>query len=224
MGSLSRTMSPAFAQARSLPSWCGTEPSVLVEPMCHTDASAKLPGHRYRVWMTSPLLPAVAAETRMCARAGTGAGRSPLGGRPQSLPRPSSPQDKKGPGPDCLTGTPYSYPTREDEERFLSLEGQELWGSGQLAAWRITWPFGFAGNGHWHANQPAGLYELDRKLELCPAYQQFRGLRRVVRPGSQSGGMVRGSWLVTKRDCLTFYWLVFFWSRSTPLQQNYKNN
>uniref|UniRef100_A0AC11E6A8 CST telomere replication complex component 1 n=1 Tax=Ovis aries TaxID=9940 RepID=A0AC11E6A8_SHEEP len=32
-------------------------------------------------------------------------------------------------------------------------------------------------------NQPAGLYELDRKLELCLAYQQFRGLRRVVRPG-----------------------------------------
>nr|XP_020724741.1 CST complex subunit CTC1 isoform X2 [Odocoileus virginianus texanus] len=32
-------------------------------------------------------------------------------------------------------------------------------------------------------NQPAGLYELDRKLELCLAYQQFHGLRRVVRPG-----------------------------------------
>nr|XP_058139497.1 CST complex subunit CTC1 isoform X2 [Dasypus novemcinctus] len=32
-------------------------------------------------------------------------------------------------------------------------------------------------------NEPAGLYELDRQLELCLAYQQFRGLRRVVRPG-----------------------------------------
>ncbi|XP_059989423.1 CST complex subunit CTC1 isoform X2 [Lagenorhynchus albirostris] len=32
-------------------------------------------------------------------------------------------------------------------------------------------------------NQPAGLYELDGQLGLCLAYQQFRGLRRVVRPG-----------------------------------------
>ncbi|XP_073090945.1 CST complex subunit CTC1 isoform X2 [Manis javanica] len=32
-------------------------------------------------------------------------------------------------------------------------------------------------------NQPAGLYELDGQLELCLAYQQFRTLRRVVRPG-----------------------------------------
>ncbi|NIG60307.1 CST complex subunit CTC1 [Pontoporia blainvillei] len=32
-------------------------------------------------------------------------------------------------------------------------------------------------------NQPAGLYELDGQLGLCLAYQQFRGLRQVVRPG-----------------------------------------
>ncbi|XP_005002150.1 CST complex subunit CTC1 isoform X2 [Cavia porcellus] len=32
-------------------------------------------------------------------------------------------------------------------------------------------------------NEPAGLYELDRQLELCLAYQQFQGLRRVMRPG-----------------------------------------
>ncbi|XP_004638586.1 CST complex subunit CTC1 [Octodon degus] len=32
-------------------------------------------------------------------------------------------------------------------------------------------------------NEPAGLYELDGQLELCLAYQQFRGLRRVMRPG-----------------------------------------
>ncbi|XP_016010199.2 CST complex subunit CTC1 isoform X1 [Rousettus aegyptiacus] len=32
-------------------------------------------------------------------------------------------------------------------------------------------------------NQPAGLYELDGQLGLCLAYQQFHGLRRVVRPG-----------------------------------------
>ncbi|XP_012932364.2 CST complex subunit CTC1 isoform X3 [Heterocephalus glaber] len=32
-------------------------------------------------------------------------------------------------------------------------------------------------------NEPAGLYELDRQLELCLAYQQFHGLRRVMRPG-----------------------------------------
>ncbi|XP_054173316.1 CST complex subunit CTC1 isoform X5 [Homo sapiens] len=32
-------------------------------------------------------------------------------------------------------------------------------------------------------NEPAGLYELDGQLGLCLAYQQFRGLRRVMRPG-----------------------------------------
>ncbi|XP_035155873.1 CST complex subunit CTC1 isoform X1 [Callithrix jacchus] len=32
-------------------------------------------------------------------------------------------------------------------------------------------------------NEPAGLYELDGQLGLCLAYQQFHGLRRVMRPG-----------------------------------------
>ncbi|XP_070338463.1 CST complex subunit CTC1 isoform X3 [Equus asinus] len=32
-------------------------------------------------------------------------------------------------------------------------------------------------------NQSAGLYELDGQLGLCFAYQQFHGLRQVVRPG-----------------------------------------
>lgn len=32
-------------------------------------------------------------------------------------------------------------------------------------------------------NEPAGVYELDGQLGLCLAYQQFRGLRRVMRPG-----------------------------------------
>ncbi|XP_015359947.1 CST complex subunit CTC1 isoform X2 [Marmota marmota marmota] len=32
-------------------------------------------------------------------------------------------------------------------------------------------------------NEPAGLYELDGQLGLCLAYQQFRALRRVMRPG-----------------------------------------
>ncbi|XP_032946414.1 CST complex subunit CTC1 isoform X2 [Rhinolophus ferrumequinum] len=32
-------------------------------------------------------------------------------------------------------------------------------------------------------NQPAGLYELDGQLGLCLAYQEFQGLRRVMRPG-----------------------------------------
>ncbi|XP_012868915.1 PREDICTED: CST complex subunit CTC1 [Dipodomys ordii] len=32
-------------------------------------------------------------------------------------------------------------------------------------------------------NEAAGLYELDRQLVLCLAYQQFHGLRRVMRPG-----------------------------------------
>ncbi|XP_062966224.1 CST complex subunit CTC1 isoform X2 [Cynocephalus volans] len=32
-------------------------------------------------------------------------------------------------------------------------------------------------------NEPAGLYELDGQLELCLAYQQFHGLKRVMRSG-----------------------------------------
>ncbi|XP_060060369.1 CST complex subunit CTC1 isoform X3 [Erinaceus europaeus] len=32
-------------------------------------------------------------------------------------------------------------------------------------------------------NEPAGLFELDRQLELCLAYQQFPGIRQVIRPG-----------------------------------------
>ncbi|XP_066220924.1 CST complex subunit CTC1 isoform X1 [Saccopteryx leptura] len=32
-------------------------------------------------------------------------------------------------------------------------------------------------------NQPAGIYELDGQLGLCLSYQQFQGLRRVMRPG-----------------------------------------
>lgn len=50
-------------------------------------------------------------------------------------------------------------------------------------------------------NQPAGLYELDGQLELCLAYQQFRTLRRVVRPGV-SLEVCEGSGLVRKRGSL----------------------
>ncbi|DAA18785.1 TPA: Uncharacterized protein C17orf68 (HBV DNAPTP1-transactivated protein B)-like protein [Bos taurus] len=112
---------------------------------------SKLPGHRYRVWMTStssqllPLKPECVRELEL-ELAGV-----PLEADPQSLPRPSSPQDKKRPGPDCLVR----------DSILLSYTGM------------VTDTL----------NQPAGLYELDRKLELCLAYQQFRGLRRVVRPG-----------------------------------------
>lgn len=58
-------------------------------------------------------------------------------------------------------------------------------------------------------NQPAGLYELDRKLELCLAYQQFRGLRRVVRPGV-SLEVCEGVWAGDKERLSYLYWLVFF--------------
>ncbi|KAI4556817.1 hypothetical protein MJT46_020004, partial [Ovis ammon polii x Ovis aries] len=112
---------------------------------------SKLPGHRYRVWMTSPssqLLPLKPECVRELELELAGV---PLEADPQSLPRPSSPQDKKGPGPDCLVR----------DSILLSYTGMV---TGTL-------------------NQPAGLYELDGKLELCLAYQQFRGLRRVVRPG-----------------------------------------
>ncbi|XP_040099346.1 CST complex subunit CTC1 isoform X1 [Oryx dammah] len=112
---------------------------------------SKLPGHRYRVWMTSPssqLLPLKPECVRELELELAGV---PLEADPQLLPRPSSPQDKKGPGPDCLVR----------DSILLSYTGM------------VTDTL----------NQPAGLYELDRKLELCLAYQQFHGLRRVVRPG-----------------------------------------
>ena len=64
-------------------------------------------------------------------------------------------------------------------------------------------------------NQPAGLYELDRKLELCLAYQQFHGLRRVVRPGVRlevCEGVRAGD-----RDSLTFKgWSFFLEQVDTP--------
>ncbi|XP_065766151.1 CST complex subunit CTC1 isoform X1 [Muntiacus reevesi] len=112
---------------------------------------SKLPGHRYRVWMTSPssqLLPLKPECVRELEIELAGA---PLEANPQSLPWPSCPQDKKGPSPDCLVR----------DSILLSYTGM------------VTDTL----------NQPAGLYELDRKLELCLAYQQFHGLRRVVRPG-----------------------------------------
>lgn len=75
-------------------------------------------------------------------------------------------------------------------------------------------------------NQPAGLYELDGQLGLCLSYQQFHGLRRVVRPGVCLE-VCEGSGLLTKRgfaaasafigwSCLAAGW--------EPLQQKYKNS
>ena len=106
--------------------------------------------HRYRVWMTStssqllPLKPECVQELEL-ELAGV-----PLEADPQSLPRPSSPQDKKHPGPDCLVRDSIllSYTVRM-RERFLSLEGAGIVGSSKRKGLGITWPFGFfAGNGH----------------------------------------------------------------------------
>ena len=111
---------------------------------------SKLPGHRYRGWMTStssqllPLKPECVQELEL-ELAGV-----PLEADPQSLPRPSSPQDKKHPGPDCLVRDSIllSYTVRM-RERFLSLEGAGIVGSSKRKGLGITWPFGFfAGNGH----------------------------------------------------------------------------
>ncbi|TEA35284.1 hypothetical protein DBR06_SOUSAS2810164 [Sousa chinensis] len=113
--------------------------------------ASKLPGHRYRIWMTSPssrLLPLKPECVRELELELEGA---PLETNPQPLPILSNPQDKKGPGPDGLVR----------DSRLLSYTGTV---TGTL-------------------NQPAGLYELDGQLGLCLAYQQFHGLRRVVRPG-----------------------------------------
>jgi len=114
---------------------------------------SKLPGHRYRVWMTStssqllPLKPECVRELEL-ELAGV-----PLEADPQSLPRLSSPQDKKRPGPDCLVRDSIllSYTVRP-RERFLSLglgEGAGIVGSSKRKGLGITWLFGFfAGNGH----------------------------------------------------------------------------
>ena len=89
---------------------------------------SKLPGHRYRVWMTSPssqLLPLKRECVRELEIKLAGA---PLEADPQSLPRPSCPQDKKGPSQDCLVRDSIllSYTVRI-RERFLS----RGWGGGR---------------------------------------------------------------------------------------------
>lgn len=113
---------------------------------------SKLPGHRYRVWVTSPssqLLPLKRECVRELEIKLAGA---PLEADPQSLPRPSCPQDKKGPSPDSLVRDSIllSYTVRM-RERFLSRGWGRagIVGSSKRKGLRITWPFGFfAGDGH----------------------------------------------------------------------------
>ncbi|KAJ8783719.1 hypothetical protein J1605_008762 [Eschrichtius robustus] len=130
----------------------GSHVSVIVQAYVLTELRvSKLPGHRCRIWMTSPssqLLPLKPECVRELELELEG---TPLETSPQPLPIPGSPQGKKDPGPDGLVR----------DSRLLSYTGTV---TGTL-------------------NQPAGLYELDGQLGLCLAYQQFCGLRRVVRPG-----------------------------------------
>ncbi|XP_057572891.1 CST complex subunit CTC1 [Hippopotamus amphibius kiboko] len=112
---------------------------------------SKLPGHRHRIWMTSPSSQLLLLKPECVRELELELDGAPLEADPQPLPMPSNPQDKKCPGPEALVR----------DSKLLSYTGMV---TGTL-------------------NQPAGLYELDEQLGLCLAYQQFRGLRRVVRPG-----------------------------------------
>ncbi|MBW03908.1 CST complex subunit CTC1, partial [Eschrichtius robustus] len=137
----------------------GSHVSVIVQAYVLTELRvSKLPGHRCRIWMTSPssqLLPLKPECVRELELELEG---TPLETSPQPLPIPGSPQGKKDPGPDGLVR----------DSRLLS--------------------YTVSGTVTGTLNQPAGLYELDGQLGLCLAYQQFCGLRRVVRPGVRLEG------------------------------------
>lgn len=154
---------------------------------------------------------------------------APLETNPQPLPILSNPQDKKGPGPDGLVRDSrlLSY-TVSIRERSLSPKGRKR--GGLQRGWEQGSPGPLAslqGTVTGTLNQPAGLYELDGQLGLCLAYQQFHGLRRVVRPGVRLE-VCEGPGLVTEGDPFSslsyLYGLVLLCNRSMPLQQDYKNN
>ncbi|KAB0401771.1 hypothetical protein E2I00_019984, partial [Balaenoptera physalus] len=146
---------------------------------------SKLPGHHCRIWMTSPssqLLPLKPECVRELELELEGA---PLETSPQPLPIPGSPQGKKDPGPDGLVRDSrlLSY-TVSVRERSLSPKGRKRGGLPRGREQGSPGPLAsLQGTVTGTLNQPAGLYELDGQLGLCLAYQQFRGLRQVVRPG-----------------------------------------
>jgi hypothetical protein len=60
---------------------------------------------------------------------------------------------------------------------------QDIWERKEMVANCTSVLFSLQGTVTSVLNEPAGLYELDGKLVLCLAYQQFHSLRRVIRPG-----------------------------------------
>ncbi|XP_005399480.1 PREDICTED: CST complex subunit CTC1 isoform X2 [Chinchilla lanigera] len=74
-------------------------------------------------------------------------------------------------------------PILEDEPKPAPMPSSSQERKGQKGPFRNSRLLHYKGTVTGVLNEPAGLYELDGQLELCLAYQQFHGLRRVVRPG-----------------------------------------
>ncbi|KAM6174565.1 CST complex subunit CTC1 [Erethizon dorsatum] len=84
---------------------------------------------------------------------------------------------------ECVQELELEGPFLETEPKPFPVPGNSQDRKGQKGLFRNSKLLHYKGTVTGILNEPAGLYELDRQLELCLAYQQFHGLRRVMRPG-----------------------------------------
>ncbi|KAF5911864.1 hypothetical protein HPG69_015842 [Diceros bicornis minor] len=115
---------------------------------------SKIRGHRYYIWTTSPSSRLLPLKPE-CVRELELELDGPL------LEADPSKSDPK----------PLPRPSNSEDKK------------GQKGLVRDSRLLSYMGTVTGVLNQSAGLYELDGQLGLCFAYQQFHGLRRVVRPG-----------------------------------------
>ncbi|XP_077022029.1 CST complex subunit CTC1 isoform X2 [Tamandua tetradactyla] len=85
--------------------------------------------------------------------------------------------------PECVQELELEGSLVEADPRPLPRPSNSQDGKGQKGLVRDSRLLSYMGTVTRVLNEPAGLYELDGQLELCLAYQQYCGLRRVVRPG-----------------------------------------
>ncbi|KAL0596906.1 CST complex subunit CTC1 [Plecturocebus cupreus] len=139
---------------------------------------SKIHGHRHRVWVTSPSSRLLLLKPECVQELEPELEGPFLEADPKPLTMPSSSQDKKDPKGLVRDSRLLSY-----SGEILEPEGLETWVSKEEKV-VVNWTSAcLQGAVTGVLNEPAGLYELDGQLGLCLAYQQFRGLRRVMRPG-----------------------------------------